>query len=425
MKFTPRFTVRAALVLTAAGVIGAFGACKDGSGPPPPPPPPPPVVLAPTGLAGVPSQTSVALTWTDNATNETGFRLERCGGAGCTNFAQVGTDLAANAVTYTDAGLTASTQYNYRIRAFNAATVSAWSSTATVTTTAAVASSFVMVGAGEITTCASSTGPLGTAHVVDSILTADTSAIAFTAGNNLADSTAGSTYESCFVGAGKWSDFKSRTYYSIGNGDFWGGRGSAGVYGYFGNRTGPADKGWFSFDKGSWHVIFLNTSDWQWGAEATFGTNTGVSEQLSWLTTDLQNNTKPCVIVFSWERRFYTSGTGTLGRQQNMLRMTQAMYAKGVDVLVSSKDKLYARFAQVNPNDSTPDAAAGLRQFIVGTGGRSLDGVTPSPGPSIREAELRQWGVLKLTLAENSYSWQFINTQTPGGPGDSGTATCH
>jgi hypothetical protein len=197
------------------------------------------------------------------------------------------------------------------------------------------------------------------------------------------------------------------------------------VYGYFGDRTGPADKGWFSFNKGNWHVIFLNTSDWQWGAEATFGTNTGVSEQLAWLNNDLAANTQPCVIAFSWERRIYTSGTGTLGKQQNMLRMTTAMHQAGVDILVSAKDKLYARFAQVNPVDGTPDATSGLREFIVGTGGRSFDGVTPGPGPSIREAELRQWGVLKLTLAENSYSWEFINTQVPGGPGDSGTAACH
>jgi hypothetical protein len=198
------------------------------------------------------------------------------------------------------------------------------------------------------------------------------------------------------------------------------------VYGYLGNRTGPADKGWFSFDKNNWHVVFLNTSDWQWGAEATFGTNTGISEQLSWLTADLAATTQPCIAVFSWERRLYTTSGGTLGRQMNMLRMTSAMYAAGVDVLVSAKDKLYARFAPANPSDGTPDAVRGLRQFIVGTGGRSGDGV-PSGVPSLREAQIdHQWGVLKLTLAENSYSWEFINTQTPGGPSDSGgPVACH
>lgn len=429
MKVTPRFTVRAALVLTAAGVIGVFGACKkDTVGPPPPPPPPPPpAVSAPTGLSATTTGiTTATIAWTDNANNETGYRVERCSGAGCANFAQVGADLAANAVAFDDVGLTASTAYSYRVRAFNLTATSDFSNKIDLTTGAIISNSFIMVGAGEITTCASSTGPLGTAAAVQGILNADTGAIAFTVGNNLVDTTTGSTFagaNGCFDG--KWGGFKDRTYYSIGNGDFDGGRGSAGVYGYFGARTGPADKGWFSFNKGNWHVVFLNSSDWQWGMEPTFGTSTGVSEQLAWLTTDLENNTQPCVIVFSWERRLYTTTSGTLGRQQNMLRMTQAMYAKGVDVLVSAKDKLYARYAQVNVNDGSPDAAGGLRQFIVGTGGRTLDGVTPGAGPAIREAELRQWGVLKLTLAENSYSWQFINTQVPGGPTDSGTAACH
>jgi len=429
MKVTPRFTVRAALVLTATGVIAAFGACKsDSAGPtPPPPPPPPPAVAAPTALAGVPSQTSVALTWTDNATNETGFRLERCSGAGCANFAQVGTDLAANAVTYTDAGLTASTQYNYRIRAFNTTAVSAYSPTATVTTTAIIAApSFVMVGAGEITTCASSAGPIATAAAVQSILDADTNNIAFTVGNNLADTTTGSAYQTCFDP--KWGAFKDRTYFAIGNMDFEGGRGSAGVYGYLGNRTGPADQGWFSFDKQNWHIVVLNTSDWQHGGAATFGIdaqlNLTPSAQVDWLAADLQNNTKPCVMVISWERRLYTTSGGTLGRNSNMRPMAGMMYGKGVDILVSAKDKAYERFAPMNPTDGIADAAAGLRQFIVGTGGRSFD--APVAGtPENREAYItNNWGVLKLTLAENSYSWEFVNT-TPGGPTDSGTTACH
>lgn len=426
MKVTPRFTIRAAMVVTAAGVIGAFGACKsDNVVAPPPPPPPPAGVPAPSGLSAVAvGTTGINLTWTDNATNETGFRVDRCSGAGCTTFAQVGTNLAANTAAFSDTGLTASTSYSYRVRAFNATDSSAWSGTASATTGVIAGNPpFVMVGAGEITTCASSAGPLGTANAVKAILDADTSAIAFTVGNNLADTTTGKTFTDCF--AGTWGQFKDRTYYAIGNGDFMGGRGPTDVYGYLGNRTGPTDKGWFSFEKGNWKIIFLNTSDWQWGAEATFGTNTGVSEQLSWLTDQLVSNTKPCVAVFSWERRVYTSSTGALGRQQNMLRMTSVMHQYGVDFLVSAKDKLYARFAPMNPTDGTPDPTNGLRQFIVGTGGRSPDGV-PTGVPSLREAQIdHQWGVLKLTLKDNSYDWQFINTQTTGGPTDSGTASCH
>lgn len=431
MKVTPRFIVRAALVATAAGVIGAFGACKDGAGPPPPvPPPPPPAIAAPSGLtATAASATRIDLAWTDNSTNETGFKVERCSGPGCTTFAQIGANTLAGVNVFADTfGLAAATSYSYRVSAFNATATSAVSATATtITLSPPVPVSFTMVGAGEITTCQSNAGPVSTALLVKNILAADTSAIAFTVGNNLADMTAGSTYQSCFAGKG-WDDFRAKTWYAIGTGDFGSDRGPDGVYGYLADRTGPAHEGWFSFNKGNWHVVVLNTSDWEHGAAATFGIDAALnrvpSAQVDWFTNDLALNTKPCIAVISWERRMYTTGSGTLGRNSNMLPMGNIMHDFGVDVLISAKDKLYARFGKANPTDGSADATRGLRQFIVGTGGRTLDAATPAPGPALREAEIRQWGVLKLTMAENSYSWEFVST-VPGGLTDTGTAQCN
>jgi len=427
MKVTPRFMIRAALVLTAGGVIGAFGACKDNTAPPPPPPPSPPSSIpAPSGLtATAVGSNQINLAWTDNATNETGFRVDRCSGAGCTNFAQVGANLAVNSAAFSDVGLVASTSYSYRVRAFSATDTSSWTPTATQTTAAAGgATSFTMVGAGEITTCASSAGPVGTAHLVDSLLKADANGIAFTVGNNLADSTPGKTFTDCFDP--KWGTFKNRTYYSIGNGDFWGGRGPAGVYSYMGDRTGPPSKGWFSFNKGTWHIVVLNTSDWEHGGPATYGIDPALnpqpSEQVDWLANDLQTNTQPCVAVISWERRFYTTGTGTQGRNSNMRPMSSIMYDNGVDLLISAKDKVYSRFALMNPTDGAADPK-GLRQFLVGTGGRTLDAEVIGT-PANREANVRSWGVLKLTLAENSYSWEFVTNAGVADKSDAPVA-CH
>lgn len=445
MKLTPRFMIRAALVVTAGGVIGFFGACKGdvpvapSPAPPPPPPPPPPTVAAPSAVTATPAgATQINLAWTDNATNETGFRVERCGGAGCSNFAQVGTDLAANTVAYTDVGLTANTLYNYRVRAFNATAVSAYSDIAPATT-AAISNSFTMVGAGEISTCNSDAGPRATAALVKGILDAEPEAIAFTVGNNLGDLTAGTTFQDCFAGKG-WDDaaYKARTWYGLGNGDFGTDRGPTAVYGFFGDRAGPAHKGWFSFDKGSWHIVMLNTSDWEHGRGPTYGITsdptdpTGArlirvpSEQVDWLSADLAANTKPCVAVISWERRFYTTGTSALGRQTNMLPMGNIMYANGVDLIISAKDKLYERFAPMNPENGTADATRGIRQFIVGTGGRSSDVLPPGVVAEREAAFAGQWGVLKLTLGDGNYSWEFKNT-IPGGVTDKSAAPvpCH
>ena len=69
--------------------------------------------------ATVTSTTTVVLGWTDTTTGETGFRIERCSGAGCTNFAPVGT-AAANATTFTDSSTCNATVYRYRVLAFGA-----------------------------------------------------------------------------------------------------------------------------------------------------------------------------------------------------------------------------------------------------------------------------------------------------------------
>lgn len=98
------------------------------------PPPSPP--SAPTNLtATAASSSQINLAWTDTSNSEDGFKIERCQGAGCTNFTQV-TQTGANATTYNDTGLSASTTYSYRVRAFNAGGDSGYSNTASATTQA-------------------------------------------------------------------------------------------------------------------------------------------------------------------------------------------------------------------------------------------------------------------------------------------------
>lgn len=74
---------------------------------------------APSTLSGVViSQTQINLTWSDDSTNETGFKLERAQGQAGT-YAQIAL-LGAGVTSYNDTGLTANTEYLYRIRSYNA-----------------------------------------------------------------------------------------------------------------------------------------------------------------------------------------------------------------------------------------------------------------------------------------------------------------
>ena len=89
---------------------------------------------APTGLTGtVVSITQINLSWTDNATNETGFKIERCQGAGCSGFTQIAT-VGSNVTSYNDTGLAAGASYGYRVRAYNGVGDSDYSNTVSATT---------------------------------------------------------------------------------------------------------------------------------------------------------------------------------------------------------------------------------------------------------------------------------------------------
>ncbi|GAA4261330.1 hypothetical protein GCM10022255_093540 [Dactylosporangium darangshiense] len=90
---------------------------------------------APSGLtATAASRTQARLTWTDNVDDETGDRIERCQGTGCTTFTEIAT-VGAGTTTLLDGGLTRNTAYTYRVRAFNTTGTSAYSNTATTRTT--------------------------------------------------------------------------------------------------------------------------------------------------------------------------------------------------------------------------------------------------------------------------------------------------
>jgi hypothetical protein len=95
------------------------------------------VPAAPSALtAGAISTSQINLTWTDNAANEDGFKVERS--TDNVTFSQIGTT-AANIASYSDLGLAAGSTYYYRIRAYNTGGDSNYSNIASATTNPIVA----------------------------------------------------------------------------------------------------------------------------------------------------------------------------------------------------------------------------------------------------------------------------------------------
>ena len=94
----------------------------------------------------------------------------------------------------------------------------------------------------------------------------------------------------------------------------------------------------------------------------------------------------------------------------------------GVNVVVAGHDHIYERFVPLDA-DGVPDAANGVRQFVVGTGGaHSYEIDTLLPGSEAHSSET--YGLLKLTLLPDRYRWAFIPVDATA-THDEGESPCH
>ena len=112
---TYRYQVRAVNATGSSAPAGPVEATTQAE----PPTTEPTAPSAPTGLEVVAAaKNKVDLAWTDTASDESGFRIDRCTGAGCSSFSAVAT-LAPDTSSHQDRGLRAGTTYGYRVVAWN------------------------------------------------------------------------------------------------------------------------------------------------------------------------------------------------------------------------------------------------------------------------------------------------------------------
>jgi hypothetical protein len=99
------------------------------------------------------------------------------------------------------------------------------------------------------------------------------------------------------------------------------------------------------------------------------------------------------------------------------------LYENGAEVVINGHDHNYERFGLQDP-DGRADVQRGIRQFVVGTGGRDLDRSVTSPQPNSEVWDGSALGVLKLTLRPAGYEWQFIPVAGESFR-DGGSGGCH
>ncbi len=196
---------------------------------------------------------------------------------------------------------------------------------------------------------------------------------------------------------------------------------ASGYYSYFGDRATPLDpgcvqncRGYYSYDLGSWHLIALNSNCAEVG-----GCGAG-SAQEEWLRADLAAHPSACTLAYFHHPRF--SSGSEHGNNEELQAFWSALSEFGADVVLTGHEHSYERFAPLDAAGN-PDETFGMREFVVGTGGRSLYGFGGIvPGSEVRNSET--YGVLRMGLHDGWYDWSFLPADNSAFS-DTGTGACH
>jgi hypothetical protein len=211
-----------------------------------------------------------------------------------------------------------------------------------------------------------------------------------------------------------WGRHKQRTRPTVGSHEY-DTPGAAGYWNYFGAAAGEPGKGWYSYDLGAWHIVVLNSSCAEVG-----GCFEG-SPQVEWLREDLAAHPSECTAAY-WHVPRYSSGQKH-GDDLNYVAMWQVLYEFGVEFVMSGNDHHYERFAPQTPFGDV-DLTDGIRQFVVGTGGRFLRPMTDTAPANSQARDNTTFGVLRVDLLDWGYEWEFVPVEG-GTYTDSGTDACH
>ncbi|MCK2245471.1 MULTISPECIES: metallophosphoesterase [unclassified Crossiella] len=265
------------------------------------------------------------------------------------------------------------------------------------------AADITVVAAGDI--CGSNCK--ATAAVVGQI---NPSAV-LTAGDNAYDSGTLSEYRTRYDPT--WGKYKTITYPSPGNHEYNTSKAS-GYFDYFNGvgvqngRAGDRSKGYYDWEIGSWKFIALNSNFSKIDSAA----------QLAWLKDRLRTNTKQCVAAY-WHHPLFTLGSHS--GETKARPLWQALYDAKADLVLVGHDHNYQRFAPQSP-DGKADPA-GLRQVLVGTGGKSNYNFSRTI-PNVEAKDAKSNGVLKLTLSGTGYKGDFVPVSGQSYK-DSFTGSCH
>lgn len=271
-------------------------------------------------------------------------------------------------------------------------------------------SSVTIYAAGDIADCrktpAANSDAMRTANQLQALLQTDPQARVLTLGDNTYPIGAPAEFSDCYHPT--WGQFKANTHPAPGNHDYYTPKAS-GYFAYFGEQAGPQQRGYYRLQLGAWQVYSLNS----------YLKPDAHKEQLAWLKQELATHPARCTLAY-WHHPLYSSGGH--GNSPRMQEVWDMLYEANAELVLAGHDHDYERFA---PQDGKGklDAARGIAQFVVGTGGSGLSPFKMRRANSEKAQNLVH-GVLKLVLKEDGYDWQFLPVEA-NGFADAGSAACH
>jgi hypothetical protein len=269
---------------------------------------------------------------------------------------------------------------------------------------------FVLVGAGDIASCKNPEGAQATAKLIEQI-----PGTVFAAGDLAYEKGSAEDFKNCYDPA--WGRFKNRTKPALGNHEYVDPTASA-YFQYWGVQAGPKGKGYYSYELGDWHIVVLNTNC---DAKGLGGCGAG-SPQETWLKEDLAKRPSACILAYGHHALFSSGVFKRHAVHPELRQLWEDLYAAHADLVLAGHEHSYERFALQDP-EGKADPANGIREIVVGTGGRSHDLL----GFATPNSEAREWdtyGVLKLTLSPGKYTWEFIPEEGKTFH-DAGGGVCH
>jgi acid phosphatase type 7 len=224
--------------------------------------------------------------------------------------------------------------------------------------------------------------------------------------------------------------------------------GTPNAQGQAGDDT-DANQGWYSYNLGNWHIISLNIECESPAFNNDCSTTDGglLAQETQWLAADLASNHQACTLAY-WHQPTFTAADSSTdvpdpsapGADSTEGLASDAwwklLYKSHATLVLNGHEHYYARFRPMDPAGNY-DPQHGITQMTIGSGGEALDTLaTEANGsysnPNVVTAQDQAFGVMKLSLHPDSYSWDYkpaltgpgFNSATAMSYSDSGSAAC-